>query len=72
MTRRMKQAMDKLAAVPEPLQDSLAEFLLHEIEQDERWSQGTGTHPERLRAIVDEVLHDDKAGRTTPRDPERL
>lgn len=72
MTRRMKQAMDRLAAVPEPLQDSLADFLLHEIDQDEKWSASSAARSEKLRSIVKEVLTDDAAGRTTSLDPERL
>jgi hypothetical protein len=72
MTRRMKQAMDRLTAVPESLQDSLADFLLHEIEQDEKWSASTAANSDRLTSIVTEVLEDDAAGRTTPLDPDRL
>lgn len=61
MTRRMKQAMDKLASVPEPLQDSLADFLLHELEQDEKWSQTTSANLDPLRSIVREVLNDNSS-----------
>ncbi len=72
MTRRMEQAIERLRTVPEAQQDGLAEFLLHELAQDERWSRSTQQHASKLKGLADEVLRDAAQGRTEPLDPERL
>jgi hypothetical protein len=71
MTRLMRRVIDRLRAVPEPQQDQLAEFLLHELEEDERWSATTASHTDALRRLSDRILEDDAKGRTEPLDPER-
>lgn len=72
MTRLMEQAIERLRAVPESQQDKLAEFLLHELAEDQRWSDTSAANGSRLKSIVDRVLADDAAGRCEPLDPERL
>ena len=72
MTRRMEQAIERLRTVPEAQQDGLAEFLLHELAEDERWGRSTQQHASKLKSLTDEVLRDDACGRTEPLDPERL
>jgi hypothetical protein len=72
MTRRMEQAIERLKSVPEGQQDLLAEFVLHELAEDERWSKTTGEHAGKLRGLIDRVLADDSNGKCGPLDPERL
>ncbi len=72
MTRLMEQAIERLRAIPEHQQDRLAEFLLHELAEDERWSATTQGHAAKLRDLAENVLADDANGRCTPLDPERL
>jgi hypothetical protein len=72
MTRLMKQAIERLGNVPETEQDRLAEFLLNELKEDERWSRSTADNEARLKALVDTVLSDDDRGECQPLDPDRL
>lgn len=72
MTRLMEQAIDRLRAVPEGQQDRLAEFVLHELSEDQRWADSTHAHGDKVKELVRNVLTDDAAGRCEPLDPERL
>jgi len=42
--------------MPEDRQDLLARFMLHEIEEDERWMRSTEANSEKLPGLVDRVL----------------
>ncbi len=57
---------------PEERQDALAALLLHEMDEDERWTQSTTANIEKLRGLVDEVLAADRRGECELLDPERL
>ena len=72
MTQRLEQVFERSRAVPEAQQDQLANFLLNELEEDERWSASTAQHEQKFRKLVDEVLADDDRGMCEPLDPERL
>lgn len=72
MTRRMQQAIDRLRTIPESEQDALADFVLHELANNERWAKTTREHAENVRRLMEDVLRDDAHGRTEPLDPERL
>ena len=72
MTRLMEKVIEQLRSVPEGQQDGLAEFFLHELAEDERWSQTTQRHADKIKGLVDEVLKDDAAGKCEPLDPDRL
>jgi hypothetical protein len=66
MTRLMEQAIERLRAIPETKQDQLAQFLLHELEDDERWSRSTAEHEGKLKGFIDTVLADDARGACEP------
>ncbi|MEX0777030.1 MAG: hypothetical protein WD042_15100 [Phycisphaeraceae bacterium] len=68
MTRLMEQAIARLRTVPDSQQDRLAKFLLHELEEDERWVHSTAQHEDKLKSLVDSVLADDEQGRCEPLD----
>lgn len=72
MTRLMEKAIEWLRALPEPQQDRLAEFLLHELAEDQRWADTTSTYANKLKGFADTILADDAAGRCEPLDPDRL
>jgi hypothetical protein len=62
MTHLMEKAIERLRAVPEPQQDRLAQFLLSELEEDERWNASTAVHADALQRLADRVLADDARG----------
>jgi hypothetical protein len=72
MTRLMEQAIERLRSIPESQQDHLAQFLLHELAEDERWSATTQEHGDQIRGLIDRVLADDAAGQCETLDPDRL
>ena len=72
MTRLMEQAIERLRALPDSQQDHLAEFLLHELAEDERWAAATKNGEHKLRGFVSGILADDDDGRCEPLDPEKL
>ena len=72
MTRLMEQAIERLRALPEGQQDRLAQFVLHELAEDERWAASTQANGSKLEGLVDRVLKDDVSGRCEPLDPDRL
>lgn len=44
MTKALEEAIERLKQMPEDRQDSLAQVLLHEIDEDEKWRELTATH----------------------------
>ena len=72
MTRLMEQAIERLRAIPEGQQDQLAEFLLNELDDDQRWLQSTSVHSEKLNTLVSKVLADDASGNSVALDPDHL
>lgn len=56
MTKALEQAIERLKQMPEDRQDSLAQLLLHEIDEDERWQQSTTRHADKLQDLVADVL----------------
>jgi len=72
MTRLMQSVIERLRAVPDAQQDQLAAFLLHELEQNERWGETSAGHADALAKLVDKVLADDDRGDCEPLAPERL
>jgi hypothetical protein len=72
MTRRLREAIERLQALPDNQQDRMAEFLLHELAEDERWARTTRENAAKLDQLSDQVLAVDAAGRCEPLDPDRL
>ena len=72
MTRLMEKVIERLRAVPEAQQDGLAQFLMHELAEDERWAESTPTNGANVTKLVDGILADDVASRCEPLDPNRL
>ena len=72
MTRLMEQAIERLRTVPENEQDRLAQFLLSELEEDERWARSTSAHEDKLEGLVARVLADDAHGKCPELGPDDL
>jgi hypothetical protein len=52
--------------VPESEQDRLAEFVLHELSEEERWARTTEAHAPKLKGLVERVLRADAQGGCEP------
>ena len=73
MTNLLKKALEEAARVlSTEEQDSLAQFVLDELEDEVKWrSAFADPRSDRLLArLAAEALEEDEAGRTTPLDPD--
>jgi hypothetical protein len=72
MTKSLEQAIERLRQMPKERQDSLARLLLHEIDEDERWSRSTAENAGKLQRLADDVLAADRRGECELLDPDQL
>jgi hypothetical protein len=72
MTKLLKDAFDAAQRLPEADQDSLAQWLLHELEAERRWDGLLAESPDVLGSLADEALAEHRAGESQALDPDRL
>jgi hypothetical protein len=72
MTNALQQAIERLKQVPQDRQDAIAALLLHELDEDERWTQSTNANADKLRVLVQDVLDANRRGECEPLDPNQL
>ncbi|HIJ65035.1 MAG TPA: hypothetical protein HPP77_03720 [Candidatus Hydrogenedentes bacterium] len=68
MTKLLKKAFKKAAALPEKAQDTLAEFLLAEIDSETEWAKAFASSQDELAMMAREALAEAEAGETKPLD----
>jgi hypothetical protein len=64
MTRLMEQAIERPHTLPDGAQDCVAGFILHELDEDERWAATTRLGERKLRGLLNRLLNDDNNGRS--------
>jgi hypothetical protein len=62
MTKTLQEVIARLQQLPEERQDQLAQWVLLEIEEDEKWMRSTSENARKLRGLVDDVLAADNRG----------
>lgn len=72
MTRLLKRAFDEASRLPEGEQDSLAQWLLQELESENHWSGQFAQSPELLEKLATEALREADQGQVEELDPDRL
>ncbi len=72
MTKTLEKAIERLKQMPEDRQDLLAQLLLHEMEEDERWQLTTAQHSNKLSGLVAEILEAERRGECETLDPDTL
>ncbi|MCH8840218.1 MAG: hypothetical protein IH831_05995 [Planctomycetes bacterium] len=72
MTKTLEQAIERLRQMSEDRQDALAQLLLYEIEEDERWQNSTANHTDKIKGLVQDVLEAERRGECEPLDPDNL
>lgn len=55
MTNKLRKAFDKASKLPESEQDSLAQWLLRELDCERRWTKAFEGSPEALADLADEA-----------------
>jgi hypothetical protein len=66
MTKALEKVIERLQQMPEDRQDALADMLLHEIDEDERWMRSTASNEQKLRGLLNDVLEADRRGECEP------
>ena len=72
MTRALNTAIAKLATLPANEQDRIAEWLLDELRDDERWARQFAASQDALSKLAAEAQAERSAGRATELDPDKL
>ena len=72
MIKLLEDAIAKLRQLPEGEQESVARFVLHELEKDREWRRASESHTESLAKLIAEVIVDDDRGECPDLDPHRM
>ena len=72
MTKLLEKAFEEAAKLPAGDQDSLAEWLLAEIESEERWSRQFAASSDQLAELARWALAKHAAGETEDLDPDDI
>ena len=72
MTQLLKRAFDEAARLPEAEQDSLAEWLLEELQSENRWSEQFARSADVLEKLAAEALREADEGHVEELDPDKL
>jgi hypothetical protein len=72
MTKLLEKAFEEAAKLPAGDQDSLAEWLLAEIESEERWSRQLTDSADQLAELARRALAEHAAGKTEDLDPDAI
>ena len=64
MSALMEKAVVKMRALPEGEQDDFAQFILAEIESEQRWDGLFRNSQDALARLAEEAIVEDDAGRT--------
>jgi hypothetical protein len=72
MTKLLKKAFQEASKLPDIEQNSLAKWLMEELEAETKWDQAFAESEDALNQLADEALEAHKQGKTKPLDIEKL
>ena len=72
MSRAFDTAIEKMLALPPEEQDRIAQWLLGELQHEERWTEAFSSSQDGLSILAEGARADIKAGRATQLDPDKL
>ena len=72
MSKVLEEAIAKLAELPEEDQDSIASWLLEDLESERRWEAIFSESGSALARLADEALNEHASGFTKELDPDKL
>jgi len=64
MTKRLEEAFAKASKLPEKEQDSLAAWLMEELEDERAWEEKFAKSHDVLARLAEETLAEHRAGKT--------
>ena len=72
MTKLLEQAVARAKELPDAEQDAIAQFVMNEMESEQRWDQLLAKSPNKLRKLADRAWAEHEAGGSQALDPDRL
>ena len=72
MTTLLEKAFAKASQLPPDEQDAFAQWILDELESEQRWDAAFVKSADVLARLADEALAEYRAGKTKPLDPDKL
>lgn len=72
MTELLAKAFAEANRLPETAQNTLARWLLSEVESESMWQEKFAASSDLLRKMALEAIEEDGQGRTQDLDPDRL
>jgi hypothetical protein len=72
MTKLLKKAFEEASKLPEIEQNSLAKWVLEELEADKKWDKVFAESEEILNQLANEALEAHQQGKTKPLDIDKL
>jgi hypothetical protein len=72
MTELLAKAFSEADRLPEAEQNTLARWLLAELESEEVWQEKLAASSDLLRSMAEEAIEEDRQGKTQELDPDRL
>ena len=72
MTKLLEEAFKKASELPETEQDSLAKWLLEELESEREWDRLFAQSQDALGRLAQKALEAHRQGKTKPMDFDRL
>ena len=72
MTNLLEQAFAKASNLPPQEQDALADWLLRELESENRWKNLLAGSQDLLAKLAEEALAEHRAGQTQELNPDQI
>jgi hypothetical protein len=72
MVTLLEKAIEQLAKLPDEQQESMAQWILDELEDEQRWDRAFAASLPKLEKLGKKALDDYYAGRTQELDPDGL
>jgi hypothetical protein len=72
MTERLEQAIAQLGTLSTDQQDAIANLILAELEEEQRWDDSFARSPNLLAKLAAEAMAEHRSGKTQELDQETL
>ncbi len=72
VTKRFEKVIDKIGKLPAEEQDALADWILEELGDEQRWQKSFAESQDLLGKMADKALQEHKQGKTNPLDLSEL
>jgi hypothetical protein len=72
VTKRFEKVIDKVGKLPAKEQDAIADWILEELADEQRWQKSFAESQDLLAKMADKALKDHERGKTSPLDLSEL